>query len=135
MDTSHSAKKPIRYWPLWIPRVILLIYILGLFLYTVIDYTFIKELSPRFWDFGPSIGQMITMAILLLIAWFKPIIGGILIICTGIIILISAGFALLAAFSEGAFGGFWLIPWGIILPIPGALFLVFGRIREKAQND
>jgi len=138
LDTSHTQReKPIRYWPLWIPRALLLIYILGLFFYTVIDYTFIKELSPRFWDFGPAIYQMISMAILLLIAWFKPFIGGILTLLASIIIIILGFLAALWFGGDvvGIYWFFWFIIWGIALALPGLLFLIFGRIRAKSKNE
>lgn len=137
MDTSHTQReKPIRYWPLWIPRSLLLIYILGLFLYTVIDYTFIKELSPRFWDFGPAIYQMISMAILLLIAWFKPFIGGILTLLASIIIIILGFLAVSRSIDvDGIYWFFWFIMWGIPLALPGILFLIFGRVRAKSKNE
>jgi hypothetical protein len=135
LDTSHTQReKSIRYWPLWIPRALLLIYILGLFLNTVIHYTFVEELSPRFWDFGPSIYQMISMAILLLIAWFKPFIGGILTLSASIIIIILAFLAVWSG-DGGVYLGSWLIGWGIPLAIPGLLFLIFGRIRTKSKNE
>jgi len=132
LDTSHPARKPIRYWYLWIPRALLLIYILGFFLYTVIDYTFIKELSPRFWDFGLAKYPMISMAILLLIAWFQPFIGGILTLLVSIIFFI---FGFLLVSREGGYAGFWFITWSIPLALPGLLFLKFGRLRSKSKNE
>ena len=132
MGTSIPTKKPSRYWPLWIPRGLLLAFVIGPFLYTVIDYTFIKELSPRFWDFGLSVVPMITMAILLLIAWFKPIIGGILIIIASIILLFL-GFSFVGA-SEGGYAAAMLMMWGVPLAMPGVLFVIFGGIRRSKKK-
>jgi len=81
---------------------------------------------------------MISMAILLLIAWFKPFIGGILILLASIIIIIL-GFLAGTVGSGGDVGGiywfFWFIVWGIPLAIPGLLFLIFGRVRAKSKNE
>lgn len=131
MDTLHSANKPIRRWLLWIPRALLLIYIFVPFFKTVFDYTFTKELSPRFWDFGSSIYSMIPILVLLLIAWFKPFIGGILILIACFIGLI-VGFLSIAG---NPYAVVWFIMWAVLLVPPGCLFIVFGRTRSKAENE
>jgi hypothetical protein len=130
MNTSRPRKKTIRYWPLWIPRVLLLIYILGPFFNTIKKYAFTERLSPRFWDFDPFIVPMISMAILLLIAWFKPYFGGILILIASIIIIFS-GFLACDGSDTGYSAGFGLMIWSCLLVIPGVLFLVMGRHKAK----
>lgn len=134
MDTSHPAKKTVRYWPLWIPRAILLIAILGLFLYTVIDYTFIKELSPRYWDFGLNIYPMVSAAILLAIAWFTPVIGGILTLIASIVALILGFLVIVYNPMAGMVFSLFLM-WGLLFAVPGALFLIFGLRRSKRKNE
>jgi hypothetical protein len=131
---NKQNRKTIRYRDLWIPRALLLIYILGPFFYTVIDYTIIKELSPRFWDFGLAKYPMISMAILLLIAWFQPFIGGVLILLGSIIVFILGILIVLGA-GEGGYVGIWFIIFGILLALPGSLFLKFGRNRSKTKNE
>jgi len=106
---------------------------LGPFLYTVIDYTFIKELSPRFWNFGLVIYPLVSIGTLLSIAWFRPIKGGIFIVVLCVISLIL-GFMLLT--TEG---GWFVAPWffagSIALFLPGILFVIFGRDRKKIKDE
>jgi hypothetical protein len=113
----------------------MLIYILGPFLYTVIDYTFVQELSPRFWDFGLALYQMILAAVLLLIAWFKPFIGGILMLILGAIILLIGMLSIASGPEMGGYAWIEFFKWAIPLLILGYLFFKYGRGHTKTQNE
>ncbi len=104
----------------------MLIYIL----YTAIYYAFHQELSPIFWGFGPAVIYLIiSTTILLVIAWFKPVGGGILILSTSIVVPIL-GFSTALSGGGGVYFFGWCVVWVIPLILPGLLFLLFGRVEE-----
>lgn len=127
IDTSTTTKKSGRYWPLWIPMIILLLYILVPLSYTV--YYVITDGHDYFWDFDLTTVPMIIMAILMLIAWWKPVLGGTLILITSAILCIN-GISAPTGGDGGGLAFLYFMAAAVILAIPGILFLIFGIFRR-----
>ena len=118
-------------WLRWLPRALLLAATVSRAVYVVFYYLAIKLLGPKYWEWD-SWGFSIPILSVTIIAWYFPIIGGIL-----ALVWIPVGWvftALMSLLNHSNISDPALMIESVFLSIGGVLSILYGIQRRKKRD-
>jgi hypothetical protein len=121
-------------WLKWTHRIFLILSTIMPAFYTLYYFVFIKRIDPSPWGDWEVIEWTIFIAPIVLLTWFMPLLGGILILVGSNLVLLN--YLIGAAFGGLGMAAYFIIPQYFILLIAGILSISWGivRRREKKKN-
>jgi hypothetical protein len=119
-------------WFKWGHRIFLILAVIMPSVYTLIYFLFIERVDPSplsEWDVLKWTIAIIPVAVL---AWFMPILGGILIFIGTHMALLGYSFA--ASYGDIGVPGYFIFPHYSILVISGILSFEWGIVRRRERK-
>lgn len=116
-------------WLKWLHRIVLFLAVIMPAFYTLFYFLYIKSVDPSPWGDWEVFEWMIFIAPFVLLTWFMPILGGILILVGTQLGLLYYLFA--SAFGDLGMAGDLLLPQYLILVTGGILSIAWGIVRRQ----